>query len=171
VLGADFVVHVLASGHVEPAVVVLQIQSLAVVTQFVGASWQYGLLALHRHRAMLVISIVGLVVSICLTVGLVPVLDARGAAIAFAAAELVVAASSFVALRVARPDLRFSLRVPSRVLLAAGLAAGIALIPRLSSFGGTLVGCATYASVLVATRAIPAEVGHALRGWRRGSAN
>jgi O-antigen/teichoic acid export membrane protein len=166
-LGADFVVHVLASGHVEPAVVVLQIQSLAVVTQFVGASWQYGLLALHRHRALLMISAAGLVASVVLTLGLVPVLDARGAAIAFAAAELVVAASSFVALRVARPDLRFSLRVPSRVLVAAALAAGIALIPSVSSLAAALIGCATYTTVLVVTRAIPAEVGHALRGWRQ----
>jgi len=170
-LGADFVVHVLARGHVQPAVVVLQIQSLAIVTQFVGASWQYGLLALHRHRALLLISSIGLGVSICLIFGLVPELEAKGAAIAFAAGELVVAACSFAALRMARPELHFSSRVPVRVLLAFALAAGIALAADVSSLAAGLIGGAVYFAVLVATRALPAELMHALRGWRRAPAD
>ena len=35
-----------------PAVTVLEIESLAILTQFVGSTWQYGLLALHRHRRL-----------------------------------------------------------------------------------------------------------------------
>jgi O-antigen/teichoic acid export membrane protein len=169
-LGADFVVHVLASGHVQPTVIVLQIQSIAIVTQFVGASWQYGLLALHRHRALLVISAIGLAVSVALTLGLVPLLDARGAAIAFAGAEVVVAAASFIALRIARRDLRFSLRVPLRVLLAAVIAGSVIAVPHLSSFLGAAIGSVVYLVLLVALRAVPAEMMHAITRGRRTSA-
>jgi O-antigen/teichoic acid export membrane protein len=169
VLGADFVVHVLARGRVGPTIVVLQIQSVAIVTQFVGASWQYGLLALHRHRALLIISLVGLVVSVCLALGLVPVLQARGAAIAFAAAEVAVAACSFLALRSARPDLSFSLRVPARVLLAAVLAGAVALVPGLSSIADTAIASAVYVGLLLLLRAVPVELAHALLDGRRAS--
>ncbi|HEV2923480.1 MAG TPA: oligosaccharide flippase family protein [Solirubrobacteraceae bacterium] len=168
-LGAEFVVRVLARGHVEPAIVVLQIQSLAIVTQFVGASWQYGLLALHRHRSALIVSATGLVVSVCLTVALVPVLEAKGAAVAFAAAELAVAASSFLLLRAASPDLRFSMRVPSRVVLAALLAGSVALIPGLSSLAAALIAVVIYLAALAVLRAIPDELRHALLARRRAS--
>jgi O-antigen/teichoic acid export membrane protein len=164
-LGADFIVHVLAGGKgVEPTIVVLQIQSLAIVTQFVGASWQYGLLAMHRHRALLLISAVGLAVSVCLTLGLVPALEAKGAAIAFTGAELVAAACAFASLRSARPDLRFSLRVPLRVLLAALLACAVALVPGLPSLAATVIGLVIYIGVLLLLRAIPVELMHAMRG-------
>jgi O-antigen/teichoic acid export membrane protein len=166
-LGAGFIVHVLAGEHVEAAVVVLQIQSLAIVTQFVGAAWQYGLLALHRHRAILVVTSAGLVVSVCLTFGLVPALGAEGAAIAFVAAELVAAACSFAALRVAAPDLRFSLHVPARVLLALVVALAVALGAGVSSLVAAVTGCVIYFAMLMLMRAIPLELIQALRGWRR----
>ncbi len=108
--------------------IVLQIESLALVTQFVGSSFQYGLLALRRHRALLLNSAAGLAASVILTFALVPSLEARGAAIAFAIAEVVVAAGSFIYLRSARPDLKFSPRVPLCVLLAAILGGGIAVL-------------------------------------------
>lgn len=163
-LGAGFVIHVLTKGKSQPAVVVLQIESLALITQFVGSSWQYGLLALHRHRQLLLNSAAGLAVSVILTLVLVPALQAKGAALAFATAEVVVAVGSFVYLRAARPDLRFSLRVPVRVLLAALLALAVSLIPGLTSLATAVVAGAVYLGMLVALRAIPAELMQALPG-------
>jgi O-antigen/teichoic acid export membrane protein len=163
VLGAGFVTHVLTQGKPGSATSVLQIQSLAIVTQFVGSSWQYGLLALHRHRALLLVSTAGLVVSVCVALILVPPLQARGAAIAFASGEVVVAVLSFAALRVARPDIRFSLRVPARVVLAAAVGGAAALIPGLTSLPVSLIGGALFAMVLVVSRAIPPELMHAAR--------
>jgi O-antigen/teichoic acid export membrane protein len=163
VLGAGFVIHVLTAGKGGPATAVLQIQSVAVLTQFVGASWQYGLLALHRHRAVLIISGVGLTLSVCLTVLLIPSLQARGAAIGFTAGEVVVAGMSFAALRIARPDIKFSLRIPVRVLLAALVGSLAALIPGLASLPTALLALAVYGAALIALRAIPAELMHAFR--------
>lgn len=163
-LGAEFVIGVLAKGKGHPAIPVLQIEALALVTQFVGSSWQYGLLALHRHRALLLTSAAGLAVSVCLTLVLVPVLQARGAAVAFAGAEVVVAAGSFACLRSARPDLRFSLRVPVRVLLAALLGGAVSLLPGLTSLAVAAIAGVVYLGALLALRAIPAELRQALPG-------
>jgi O-antigen/teichoic acid export membrane protein len=161
-LGAGFVIDVLAKGKGHPSVAVLQIESLALVTQFVGSSWQYGLLALHRHRALLLNSAAGLAVSVFLTLALVPALQARGAATAFAVAELVVAGGSFFYLRSARPDIKFSLRVPVRVLAAALLAGAVVLVPGLTSLWSAAIAAVLYLGALVALRAIPAELMQAL---------
>jgi O-antigen/teichoic acid export membrane protein len=161
-LGAGFVIHVLTRGGSSTSVAVLQIQSLALVTQFVASTWQYGLLSLHRHRALFWISVGSLAVSVCMTLILVPLIHAQGAAAAFSAAEVTLAASSLLVLRLARPDLVFSLRVPARVLLAAALGGAVVFAPGLSSLSRALIASAIYVAVLVAVRAIPVEIMHAL---------
>lgn len=162
-LGADFIVHVLTNGG-GPSVPVLQIQSVAVVTLFVGSALQYGLLAMHRHRSLLLMSAAGLLTSVILTISLAPVLQARGAAIAFSAAELIVLTAAFLFLRAARPQLRFSLRVPSRILAAAVLGASVVLVPGLGSLAEALIGISVYAVVLLVSGAVPEELIGALPG-------
>ncbi|MCW3032494.1 MAG: oligosaccharide flippase family protein, partial [Solirubrobacterales bacterium] len=159
-LGADFVVRVLA-GTGGPAVAVLRIQSIALVTVFVSSSLQYGLLALHRHRQQLIMSATGLLVSAVLTLVLVPVLAAEGAALAFVGGETVLLVYAFVFLRSAHPTMRFSMRVPVRVAAATALAGLVALIPGLGSLPSALLAGVVYFGVLAATGAIPAELKHA----------
>ena len=169
-IGAGFITEVLTAGKPAGTTAVLQIQAFAIVTQFVGAAWQYGLLALHRHRAILRIIVAGLAVSVALTFALVPTaLAARGAAIAFSSGEAAVAILSLVALRAARRDLSFSLRVPSRVLLAAGLACLVLLIPAIGSLPRALLAGCIYVAVLAATRAFPPELLSALQSRRQPS--
>ncbi len=162
-LGAEFVVKVLSGGK-GPAVTVLQIESVAILTQFVGASWQYGLLALYRHRALLITSAMGLLASVLLSVALIPALDARGAAIAFSGAEVLVALMCLLFLRAARPDMSFSPRVPVRVLAATLLGLSVALVPGLGSLPQALLGITVYGVVLLLAGAIPRELFHALPG-------
>lgn len=161
-LGAGFVIRVLAGGSSPVAVDVLEIQSLALVTSFVASSWQYALLSLHRHHALLLVSIGSLTMSVLLTLILVPLLQARGAALAFSGAEIVMAASSYVALRHARQDFSFSMRVPLRILIAALLASSVLLVPDLTSLTRSLIASVIYFAVLLALRAIPDELMHAL---------
>jgi O-antigen/teichoic acid export membrane protein len=170
-LAAGFVIGVLAKGGSQVAVDVLEIQSFALLTQFVAAPWSYGLLSLHRHRELLLISLGSLAVSVGLTLILVPLLQARGAAIAFSGAELTLAVSSFVMLRRARPDLRFSARTPLRVLAAAALGAAVLLIPSLTSLSRAALGLVIYCAVLLLLKAVPAELTQALSDppWRRRS--
>jgi O-antigen/teichoic acid export membrane protein len=162
-LGAGFVVQVLSGGKSEPAVVVIQIQSIALVTQFVSASWQYGLLSLHVYRPMMWISISALTLNVALTIALVPVLQANGAAIAFTAAEVVGAVASLGVLVHGRRELMPSARVPVRVLIAAAVAAAVALAPGLSSLVQAIIASALYLVVLIALRAIPPEILHSVR--------
>jgi O-antigen/teichoic acid export membrane protein len=157
-LGASFAIHVLAGNKSGPSVPVLQIQSLAIVTQFLAASWQYGLLSLHRHRPLLMISAGALVLSVVSTLILVPQLQAQGAAIAFMIVEVVVAVSSLVVLIRSAPGLVPPLRVPLRVTVAAALGASMFLIPGLTSLARALIASVIYFGVLVALRAIPPEV-------------
>jgi O-antigen/teichoic acid export membrane protein len=161
-LGAGFVVQVLAGAKAHAAVPVLRIESLALVTVFVGSSLQYAMLALHLHRAQLIMSASGLLVSAGLTLVLVPSLQAQGAALAFVAGEVVLVCSAFAFLRSARPDLRFSARVPLRVLAAASLAGLLALVSGLGSLPTALLASCVYLGVLVASGAIPAELKHAV---------
>jgi O-antigen/teichoic acid export membrane protein len=163
-LGAQFVVRVLTGSGTGPAIDVLQIESIAIVTLFVGSALQYGLLAMHRHRSLLVMSAVGLVASVVLTLALAPSLEARGAAIAFSGAELFTLSAAFLFLRSARPELRFSPRVPVRVLVAAALAGAAALVPGIGSLPQALIGGALYLGALVVLRAIPEELVQALPG-------
>jgi len=116
---------------------------------------------------MLFITVAGLAVAVCLTLVLVPPLQARGAAAAFAAGEVTVAALTFVALRIARADIGFSLRVPLRVLIAAILGGAVILVPGLTSLLDAIIGCVAYAVVLVVSRAVPDELMQALRRRQR----
>jgi O-antigen/teichoic acid export membrane protein len=162
-LGAGFVVHVLTGGRSTAPVAVLQIQSIALVTQFVTAVWSYGLLSLHRHRAMLQVSLGSLLISVVIAFVLIPPLKARGAAIAFSSAEVVLALSSYALLRAAKPDLGFPWRVSASVLAAAAGAGAVAVVPDLSSLAMALIGSAIYFALLLLLRAIPSELWHAMR--------
>ena len=133
------------------------------LAQFVGSPWQYGLLAMHRNRPLLVASATGLATSVIASLILIPQLQARGAAIAFSTAELVIGTLCLISLRRALPSLTFSARVPVRVIAAAALAVAVALlVPGLSSLVQALVAMAIYAGVLALTRAVPRELFEAL---------
>jgi O-antigen/teichoic acid export membrane protein len=165
-LAAKFVIGVLAKGGSPTSVDVLEIQSFALLTQFVAAPWAYALLSLHRHRALLLISISSLAASFALTLILVPVLQAQGAALAFSGAELTLAVSAFVLLRRVRKDLRFSLRTATRVLAATALGAAVVFVPGLTSLSRAVIASILYWSAVFALGAVPAEMVHALP-WRQ----
>ncbi len=160
-LGARFVVLVLSGHSGGPSVTVLEIESLAIVTQFVGATWQYGLLALHRHRDCLIISAIGLCLSVVLTLALVPLWHSPGAAVAFSATEVVFAGTSLFLLLRVKPRMSFSLRVPARVAIAALLGGSVIFLP-LGSLIQSLLAVAVYTFVLIVTGAIPAELAQAI---------
>jgi O-antigen/teichoic acid export membrane protein len=162
VLGAGFVVAVLSGGSAQPAIPVIQIQALAIVTQFVGAGWLYGLISLHVYRPMMWIAAGALVLNVLLAVILVPPLGARGGAIAFALAETTAILASLAALVHVRRSLMPPLRIFVRVLPAAALAGAVALLPGLTSLEHCVIASGVYLAVLLALRAIPPEIVQAL---------
>ena len=81
-LAAGPIIALLAGNRSDPSVALLRIQSFALVATSVIVAGGYVLLSLHRHRAILLANVVGLVTSLSLSAILVPLYDATGTAIA-----------------------------------------------------------------------------------------
>src|SRR5262249_36128784 len=123
-LGARFATVLLGGLAAAPAAPVLRIQGLAVMATFVAVACSFPLLSLRRYSALLVANTLGLVVTLVVSLSLVPVLEARGAAIATVAAEVTLASAAAVALVRARSDLRLPLSIIPLALLAGGAGVG-----------------------------------------------
>lgn len=164
-LGAPFAIEVLAGGESDPSIPVLRIQAIAIVASFVATSFAYGLLSLHRHGSILVYSVAALVVVVGLVTLLVPGLEAEGAAIAYVGGELVVMLLAYLLLARAKPELRFSPRVPMRVAAAAVVAGAVVVVLGLPSVAAAGVAAGLYVVALFALRAVPQEL---LEAFARG---
>jgi O-antigen/teichoic acid export membrane protein len=167
--GAPFIIEVVAGPHFGPAVPVLRIQGIGLLGSFIGAVFGYGLLGIHRYRAVLLVNLGVLSLNGVLT-GLLSASDgARGAATAVAIVEVLYAALLGLALirSGSRPHVTLS-RLP-RALLAAGLGA-LALVPGgLPSFARMLIALAVYALALAFMRALPQELTDQLPRRRRAT--
>jgi len=165
-LGARFATAVLGGSAAAPAAPVLQIQGLAVMATFVAVACSFPLLSLRRYPALLVANALGLVVTLAVSLSLVPVLQARGAAIATVAAELMLASVAAVALVRAQPDLHLPWGVIPLALVAGGAGIGVGHLVGVHPVLEVLVGTCVYAIILAVFGRFPPEVGHALRARR-----
>jgi O-antigen/teichoic acid export membrane protein len=163
-LGARFATDVLGGSGAAPAAPVLRIQGLAIMATFVAVACSFPLLSMRRYSAVLLANALGLVVTITVSLSLVPGLAARGAAIATVAAEVALAMAAVVALLRARPGLRLPLGIIPVALLAAGVGAGAGHLVGVNPVLDVLVGTLVYALALAALGRFPPEIRHALRG-------
>jgi PST family polysaccharide transporter len=166
VLCAGFVIDVLGGQAAAPAADVLRIQSLAVMCTFVAVASGFALLSLRRYAALLLANGLGLVVTVAVSLALVPVLDAEGAAIATVAAELVLACAATAAIVRARPNLRLPLDILPIALLAGAFGFGIGHLVGVHPLLEAVVGSIVFALALVVVRRFPPEICHAVRGHR-----
>ncbi len=158
-VGAQFVIDVVAGEEFAPAAVVLRWHAVALLAAFTGSVFGYALLAVRRHRAVLVMNAGALVVVGVAGVLLIPDHGARGAAVATALSEGALALLGAVAL--ARSgELRrgFSLAIVPRVLVAAGVAVGAALLLELPSAVEAVIALALFAALALLLRAVPDEL-------------
>jgi O-antigen/teichoic acid export membrane protein len=162
VAAAHPVIQVIAGRDFAPAVPVLQIQGLAITATFFVALFG-GTLWTVRARGQLVIgNLVGVLSAIALTSVLVPVADAKGAAIAMVCAETLLAGWLGVALLRGHPELRPMLGVVPKVALALAAGAVFLFMPLPDVFVVALLSAA-YFVVLLLFRGIPTEIWPALR--------
>lgn len=161
-VGARFVVEVVGGstpGHnFLPAAPVLAFQGVAVGGTFVISVASYGLLSLGLNKQILALAISGLLVLVTLLVVLIPLDGARGAAIGTMISEVSFAVISWVVLVAARRELRPPLRILPGVALAALAGCGPMLLTSWPVIGRVLLSTALYASVVLVTRAYPAEL-------------
>jgi O-antigen/teichoic acid export membrane protein len=158
VVGAPFIVEVVGGAAFAGAVGPTRLLGVALVVTAVVATWGYGLLALHRHRELLVANAIALVLSLVLSVALASLYGAIGATIA------TVVVDTFLAIAYAVFLVRNSnISVPSFrpyliVFGAFGLASLVALVPSIPSVVGAMVAFVVYAAVVIRARILPREI-------------
>lgn len=166
-IGAPFAINVVAGHGFDASVPVLRIQSLALITSFLLATWALALLALKRFREVMIANLIAAVVSIAGTFALVPALGAKGGAIAIVAAEASLVGASIYFLHRANPALTPQMGVVPKVAAATALAVGVTLpLSGLPSVVLSLLAMAVFAGVILLTRALPPEAYQAFSSWR-----
>jgi O-antigen/teichoic acid export membrane protein len=156
VLGAPFAIDVVAGPDFAPSIGILRIQAVALVVTFVHVAWVYALLSLHRYRAILLLSISGVILN-AVTVGIFgSMYGAKGAAWATAAVDVFQTVLIGVALATVGRELRPSLARLPKVCAAAAAGGAVALIP-LPSVAQAALGGLIFLTVALVLRAIPEE--------------
>ncbi|MFZ2049617.1 MAG: oligosaccharide flippase family protein [Solirubrobacteraceae bacterium] len=165
VIGAPFAIEFLAGAKEHEAIGVLRIMGIGVTATFLVASWGFVLLALHRHRSLVLANAGALLLAIILSLTLIPSLHARGGAASTAVLELTLA-GCYIALLAAR-GITPSIGFIARFLLALALGLGIGwLALAVHPVLGVVLGALVYLLVLWRSRAIPGELFDSLP-WRR----
>lgn len=164
-VAAPTVIRILAGDVSESSIVVLRLQAPALAATFVAVACAFPVLSLRRHRALLWANLIALVASVGLCLALIPVLGARGAAIATTTAELALAAAMLTVLARAMAPWRLSLAIVGPVALAGGLGALAVLIPAPPLVQAT-VSVLVYLGILAALGRIPPELAEALARGR-----
>jgi O-antigen/teichoic acid export membrane protein len=165
-VGAELAIDIVGGAEFESAAEVLRIQSLALLASYVLATWGFGLLSLSFYRGLLIANGAALAVSVACTLTLGHEYGANGAAVATVAGETTLAIGYAVALLGRRPDLRPSPGVVPRVAVALGAAAATLLVPGLPTVARLVLAGAVYAGAAWLLRAVPPEVGEAIRSRR-----
>jgi O-antigen/teichoic acid export membrane protein len=157
-VGSEVAIDIIGGAEFEPAATVLAVQGVAVAGAFVGTVWGNLLLSMDRQRDILVITLCALGCGLAITPALVAIDGARGGAIATAVVELVLVVVGALLVRRARAGLLPPLGVAAKVGVAAALACAPALFTDLSPLALAVLATVVYGAVLVAWRAVPAEV-------------
>jgi O-antigen/teichoic acid export membrane protein len=161
--GAQAAIDVIGGRAFEPAVDVLRVQGLTLAATGVSVAAGYGLLTLRRYRAMLWLNAGALVVTVVLTLVLVPAMGASGAALATVATETVLAVGVLAVLLRARPALLGGLRGAPAILASGGAAVAVGLLSGLPALAALVAANVVFLVGIVGTRRFPPELRQALR--------
>lgn len=164
-VGAAPIIDLLGGSDYADAASVLRIQSVAIVAAFVTQLGTFGLVAVRRQRALVLVNVLALATVLVLGLTLIPLLEADGAALAASIGETILAVAAFALLVRARPALRPDLRYVPKLLLAAGAGGACVLLPVWDTLGAILA-VGMYGLVAWLLRAVPIELLEAL--VRRG---
>lgn len=157
VLGAEVAMRVLGGDDYDGAVPVLRIQGVALALTFVIASFGYTMLAVHRHRGILLVNIASLLVSI-VSVGLLgSAYGAEGSSVGVLLGEATLATGYVIALGRGTPDLRPAAGRAIRLVpaVAAALACWWLPVPPLAT---VTLGVLVYLGGILLLRAVPEEL-------------
>ena len=165
VLGAPFIIRLIAGSPGHGAIAVLRIQALVFIPSFISTSCSLALISLRHYRQVTLVCAVALLLNVALGLVLVSALGAKGGALADVLTELAVATALTATLIRMLPGHRIPVSIVPPVVLALGLSATMLLLP-IGSFARAIAGSLIYFGVLWLTRAIPPEVAEAAQRVR-----
>jgi O-antigen/teichoic acid export membrane protein len=158
VVGAPAIIEVLAGPKFDEAIPVLRLHGIALAMTFVISTWGFSLLALHRHRALIVVNVIGLTVNATTVLILASRYGAPGGAWGTVVGETTLATGYGIALARADPLLRPRFGMVLRVLPALGLALAAGLLIGLPAVPGVVLALAIYGAGALAVGAVPDEI-------------
>jgi O-antigen/teichoic acid export membrane protein len=162
VLSAPFVITVLAGAAGAPAAPVLQIQALALAATFLTVASGFVFLSLRRHVLLLVVNVGALLLNVALSLVLIPIDQARGAAVAAVLAESCLSAALLWKL-IRLPGVGVRL-LPLATVAGAGLVgAAPLLVSGMAPLWRTAAGLVLYAGALTLLGRVPPELRHAFQ--------
>jgi O-antigen/teichoic acid export membrane protein len=156
--GARFIIAVVAGPKYAGAAAALRIEGIALLASFVLAGWGFGLLAMHRHRALLAANLGAFVVSASLTLILAHTSGARGAALASACGEVTLGILCLIGLTRGSPELRPKLGVAAKAALAGVPAVVVGFLAGLPPALAPIAALAVFAVLVGVLRATPDEL-------------
>ncbi|HKP22117.1 MAG TPA: oligosaccharide flippase family protein [Thermoleophilaceae bacterium] len=158
VLGAPFVIDVVAGARFDDSVDVLRLQAVALLISFAATPLTYSMLSLRMHGSLLVVSAVALAANIISVAILASAHGAMGAAGGAVIAEVIGLACAWLILRRSEPGIAPGLGPVARVAVAtvAGLAVG--LIPSLPAVVAAMMGVGAFTVAAYLCGAIPPEL-------------
>jgi O-antigen/teichoic acid export membrane protein len=164
IVAAEPIVVVLGGEEYRDAASVLRIQALVLIPAFLTQVAGFGLVAVHRQRALVAMNLVALVTVLVLGAVLIPAAEDHGAAIAAVVGESALALTAWALLARARPELRPPAAPFVRVLAAAALGALVGALLPVPAIVAAVVAVGVFGLVAWRLRAIPVELLHALLG-------
>jgi O-antigen/teichoic acid export membrane protein len=163
IVGAPFAVTVIGGPKYHASIAVLEILGIGVVGTFLVATWSFALLTLRLYRELITINAIVVVLGIALSLVLIPAHEANGGGVVTATLELMLAACYAAVLHRRRPELRPSLALVPRVVLAFAIAFAVAFAVPVSSVFSLAAGTVVLFACLIVLGALPAEFLQALR--------
>lgn len=160
VIGAPIAIAVVAGPAFQDSVSVLQILGAALLPTSVVAFGGFGLISLGAYKQILVCSVIGLIVTVGLTIGLSSPLGADGAAIANLAGECTIAVLYIIAL--ARNGVATNYRPAALSVLAAIPGIVLAVIMPWPAIVEVLCAAVLFGGSAIALGIVPPELRAAL---------
>lgn len=154
------ILRVLGGAQYVPAAPVLRWQVAAVITLFLISGWNPVLIAMGKQRAMAWTAAIGLAAAIVAGLILVPLLDAKGAAIATVIADVINAIAVLVVLRRVGPGREISYGFVPRLAFVTAVALGLAVVSPLPAAVTAVVVAIVYIGLAAALRLLPEEATH-----------
>lgn len=157
-LAAAPIIDIVGGPQYAASVPVLKILSFGMLAGFAIASWGYGLLALHEHRAMIYANLAALGVTGVLVLVLAQSpLGARGTAIGALCGEIVLGIGYAVGLSRAPADVTLLSREGLRAMGAIALSLVVGLLCPVPAIAQAVIGLGVYLALLAVLRVVPGE--------------